>query len=115
MPRSEPAVLVVTEDAIAQFAHLGPDAALVCARLGFVCREQATPGRAEASLRELEAHTGLRKDRVARSLARLAHAGVVVPIGRSKRRGGPTIFELHLDRVGIVVDLHDLTWRGLAS
>jgi len=115
MPRSEPMVLVVTEDAIAHFAHLGPDAVLVCARLGFVCCEQATPGRAEASLRELQARTGLRKDRVARTLGRLAHAGVALPVGRSTRRGRPTIYELHLDRVGILIDLDELARRRLAS
>jgi hypothetical protein len=115
MPRSGPRLFIVTETAMAHFAHLGPDAVLVCAGLAFVSSEETYPRRVEASLREIQARTGLRKDRVARTLGRLAQAEVVVPVGRSGRRGRPTIYELRLDRVGILLEIDDWALRRLAS
>ena len=103
MPRSDRAFVVFDDRAVESFALFGPDAQLLCLRLGFASHEQATPGRAEASLRQLQDRTGLGKDRIARSLRRLARGGVVTVVGRSSKRGCPTVYDLHLDRVGIVV------------
>lgn len=115
MPRERDTVLIVHPDAVAHFALLGPDAQVVCIGLGFMAHEQSTPGRVEASLRELERRTGLRKDRVARSLGRLDRARVVIPIGRSTRRGRPTIYGLDLAQVGLAVSETDDSAGRLAS
>jgi len=103
MPPDRPAgdVALVRGAALPHFSHLGPDALLVCLGLVLTAQELGTLPDVEASLRDLEARTGLRKDRVARAISRLSRIGAVVVIGRSSRRGRPTIYRLDLTEIGI--------------
>lgn len=91
--------ITVGPEALTHIAYLGPDALLVC--LGLTVLAEHQDSEIEASLRVLEHRTGLRKDRVARALARLTRASAVIVVGRSERRGRPTIYRLNLHTIGI--------------
>ncbi|MFN8038744.1 MAG: hypothetical protein U0Q07_05985 [Acidimicrobiales bacterium] len=98
--RPEPGSIAIGEEALSHFIYLGPDALLVCLGLSVLAEHQAST-EVVASLRALEDRTGLRKDRVARALTRLARVSAVAVVGRSEGRGRPTIYRLDLHAIGI--------------